>query len=199
MKGQQPSSTTRFLAALLLCVSLGAAPPANQEAPVLPGQGSGDVSPAEWPAPYSYIREGSIPGSTVEAVLAALPFEKIELERTACMGPCPVYTVTFHRDGRADYHGGFHAERRGRFSGKVDPFSYGRLCYLLEATGFFGLAADFTAPWTCSSTTYVRVWRQSSSEPAVIRDYGEFGPITLWALQQSIDSVATRIAWNEVP
>src|SRR5687767_6841874 len=33
---------------------------------------------------------------------ALLPYDEISLERTGCFGECPIFRVTFHRDGRAE-------------------------------------------------------------------------------------------------
>ncbi|QNP53743.1 hypothetical protein H9L05_09480 [Hymenobacter qilianensis] len=36
----------------------------------------------------------------------------IQLERTACMGPCPVDEITVYTDGRMEYKGGENAPGR---------------------------------------------------------------------------------------
>jgi hypothetical protein len=44
----------------------------------------------------------------------------ITLNKSACYGTCPDYTVRFTADGRATYRGGHYAPLHGKFSGLVD-------------------------------------------------------------------------------
>lgn len=44
----------------------------------------------------------------------------ITMQKTACYGTCPAYTVRFMADGRARYSGGSFAPMRGHFSGLID-------------------------------------------------------------------------------
>ena len=171
----------------------------------LPQDKAGEASPqpkpqdakADWPAPYSPLHEGAL--SNVKALLDALPFDRIELERTACFGACPAYKVTFNRDGTARYEGRSDAPRQGNFAGKIEPWNYGRLCYLMEVEGLERMNHDYTAPWTDAPTCYLRVWRSGATEPFTIDDYGTYGPIELWGLQQAIDGVAEKLEWKPVP
>jgi hypothetical protein len=192
-----------MLGAITLLVALGSSTtaPASQ-------QQSGAAAPAVPPAPpddgafparYAYLHEGSIPGGTEDDVRAALPFARIELERTVCFGACPAYTVTLERDGQARYVGQHNASRQGHFVGSVDAFSFGRLCFLLERQGFTALKPDYSAPWTDDSTCYLRVWRDLAEKPITVRDYGDYGPIELWGLQEAVDAVGVRIEWKPDP
>jgi hypothetical protein len=149
-----------------------------------------------WPEQYTFIHENSSGNRSWDEILQSLPFERIELERRGCYGWCPIYTVTLFRDGNARYHGEGFVKNMGDFSGSLDPFSFGRLCYLFERLGFSEFEREYSAPWTCSPTVYLRVWRAGEAEPIVVKDYGEYSPIELWGLQQAVDAVATRIEWK---
>jgi Domain of unknown function (DUF6438) len=143
-----------------------------------------------WPAPYSYIHEGMF-SSAADDPRAALPFDRIELER----GPCPVDTLTFFRDGRAEYLGESDAPRTGRFTATIDPNTYGRLCCALESQGFFELKPAYTAPWTDDSETVLRVWRAGATTPFEVSDYGDYGPINLWSMEQVLRAVDADMKW----
>jgi hypothetical protein len=150
-----------------------------------------------WPEPYAFIHESAgVSIDRYEEALHALPFERIELERTACFGCCPIYTVTLFRDGKARYHGEAFVKNEGDFKGSIHISAFGRLCYLLERLRFFEFEREYNAPWTCSPTVYLRVWRAGEAEPIVVKDYGSYGPIELWALEQAVDAVASRIEWK---
>jgi hypothetical protein len=178
--------------ALMLCVDPETQPCYAQTKAIDMG-----VEISEWPEPYAFIHESAgVSIGRYEEALQALPFERIELERTACFGCCPIYTVSLFRDGKAKYHGEAFVKNEGDFKGSIHISVFGRLCYLLERLHFSELEPEYNAPWTCSPTVYLRVWRAGEAEPTVVKDYGEYGPIDLWGLQQAVDAVANRIEWK---
>jgi hypothetical protein len=155
------------------------------------------VENAAWPEPYTFIHEDAgVSIDRYEEALQALPFERIELERTACFGACPIYTVTLFRNGDARYHGEEFVKNKGDFTGSIHISAFGCLSYILERLNFAEFEPEYSAPWTCSPTVYLRVWRAGEAEPIVVKDYGSYGPIELWALEQAVDAVASRIEWK---
>ena len=46
--------------------------------------------------------------------------DSISLERTACYGTCPVYTLTIYADGKVAYKGENHIEQIGLYSGQLE-------------------------------------------------------------------------------
>jgi hypothetical protein len=104
--------------------------------------------------------------------------------------------VTLFRNGKARYHGEAFVSNMGDFSGRVHISAFGRLCYLFERLRFPEFGREYNAPWTCSPTVYLRVWRAGEAQPIVVKDYGGYGPIELWGLQEAVDAVAGRIEWK---
>ena len=47
----------------------------------------------------------------------------ITLQRTACFGACPVYTVSIYADGTVAYNGERFVEVEGTQTGSIDPAS----------------------------------------------------------------------------
>jgi hypothetical protein len=135
---------------------------------------------------------------TSEDMSRALPFERIELERSPCFGTCPAYTLTLWTNGEARYIGGSHAPRAGHFTGKVDLYKLGKLCELLEEAGFFSFDRKYASSWTCLPTTWLRVWRSIDEDPVVVEDYGGAGPVELWGLHTVIDEIASDMQWEDV-
>jgi hypothetical protein len=180
------------LSALLFCIS--------QEVQVCNAQTKSihpSVENSAWPEPYAFIHESAgVSIGRYGQALHDLPLERIELERTACFGFCPIYTVTLFRNGDARYHGEGFVKNIGDFTGSVHISAFGRLSYLLERLNFAEFEPEYSAPWTCSPTVYLRVWRAGEAEPIVVKDYGSYGPIELWALEQAVDAVASRIEWK---
>jgi len=76
----------------------------------------------------------------------------------------------------------------------VSIFDYGKLCYLLKQLRFDSLAPRYVANWTDSPTFIVTAVAAGTSTR--VSDYSGIGPIELWAIQQTIDSVAQGIRWK---
>jgi len=182
----------------------------------VPRQNSGGPSgvPAEFQFLYQGIRSGQL-----QAVWAALPYESITLERSNCMIPCPAYKVTLHRgspkgQGRDTYEDRFglaelHAavparslddytrlfpEKSGDFAGRVDIWTYGRLCYLLSTSQFANMSDRYASNWTDART--ITVTATASGKTKVVSEYGGVGPSELWGIQQAIDSIAQGVNWT---
>lgn len=150
------------------------------------------------PAPEHYRflfrSDFGVSENDVKRILAGLPYDSISLERTPCFGTCPVYNVTFYRNGHAEYEAVRHLPKLGKFSGEIDPFLYGRLCYLIENSSFDKMEPGYSASWTDDTACIVRV--KTGSKTIEVGDYGNVGPIELWAIQEVIDGFCGRIEWK---
>jgi hypothetical protein len=147
------------------------------------------------PPRYQPFFDGSIDEGAEKAVLQALPYRSITLQRTGCFGPCPVYTVTLRSDLSATLVAEEFLDPQGTFVGEVDLFDYGRLCYLIERIGFSSFKPRYSASWTDAATETVTVTLTDGRQLAV-SDYGGVGPVELWALMEVIDNLRTHIEWT---
>ncbi len=149
---------------------------------------------ADIPEPYCLFIDGHHSSDEIAELLKRLPFDSISLRRTPCYGTCPVYEVVFHRDGRAEYHAKQHLPQLGDFLGKVYPGDYARLCYLIESSGFKAFKPNYRANWTDDTTCIVTITKGSTL--TAVSDYGSVGPIQLWAIQQTLDSIRNGTEWK---
>lgn len=149
---------------------------------------------ADVPEPYRPFIDGHPSSDEIAALLKRLPFDSIALRRTPCYGNCPVYEVTFYRDGRAEYHAQQHLPQIGHFVGEVYPGDYARLCYLIESSGFGTFQPSYRASWTDDATCIVTVTKGASS--TAVSAYGRVGPIQLWAIQQTLDAFKNGTEWK---
>jgi hypothetical protein len=164
------------------------------------GGGTGGSGGATGGNPYAYLREGGIFGGQEPAVWGGLPYTSIRLERHACFGTCPVYSVELTRGsgygaGSAVYTGESDVDKIGSFVGEIDIFSYGQLCQLLDALGFASMDENYAASWTDDSTVVLQATTADGTHR--VEDYGRQGPPALFALQLSIDAITDRIEWTE--
>lgn len=130
----------------------------------------------------------------MEEWFSHLPYESITLERSPCYGTCPVYRVSLHRDGRAEFEAIKYMPTSGKFTSKVEVYEYGRLCYLLDQLHFMSLDPAYEADWTDDATYTITTTGKDRKK--VVKEYGSVGPIELWAMQQAIDSIRQKLEWK---
>jgi hypothetical protein len=104
--------------------------------------------PAEVPPIFRPFYQGFILLDQEPAVRAALPYERISLERSGGMViPAGWFRVTLARNGDAELWAdkGSPFDRIGDYVGRVDIFSFGKLCHLIHSIGFEQLSARYDA------------------------------------------------------
>lgn len=68
---------------------------------------------------------------------------KISLQRTACFGVCPAYSVSIYPDGLVEFHGERFVASVGDFSHSVNPANFDRLVQFAREIDFFSFAAEY--------------------------------------------------------
>jgi uncharacterized protein DUF6438/ankyrin repeat protein len=116
----------------------------------------------------------------------AEPIE-ITIERTACFGTCPEYTITLKGDGTVTYNGRQHVRVTGDRTWTIDPAAVRALAREMEAAGYFALQDEYTSRMTDHPTT--RTSLTIGTRTKKISDYIS-GPQTLKDLEQRIDEVS---------
>lgn len=120
---------------------------------------------------------------------------EIGLERTACNGTCPIYTVVFKSDGSFRFVGEENVTRKGKLSGRISPDQFHRLAEYLIESGYMNMEANYDLPMIADfPSTYTMA--VVGEKRKLVRNYGDLGPVKLWALQQSIDSLLTGAEWD---
>jgi len=122
---------------------------------------------------------------------------EIGLERTACFGTCPVYTVVLRSDGTFRYTGEDNVTRKGNRTGKISEWSYNQLAEYLLESGYMEMESNYEIPVADLSATYTTA--TVNGKRKIIRNLGDVGPSKLWALQRAIDGVLTEAEWDGEP
>ncbi len=68
-----------------------------------------------------------------------IAFRSIQLNRTGCLGSCPVYSVTVEADGSVRFVGDEYVAQLGTHESKVAPEAVARLQSELKKAAFFSL------------------------------------------------------------
>lgn len=125
---------------------------------------------------------------------AEQPIE-ITLERTACFGSCPVYTVTIDGDGAVTYDGRQFVRVSGRKTARITRDTVRALAAEFARIDFFALKDEYTAMVSDLPTVYVTL-RQGDRTKRV-KDY--FGaPPALRNLERHIDEAAGVRQWVRI-
>jgi membrane dipeptidase len=111
----------------------------------------------------------------------------ISLERTACFGFCPVYSVTLRDDGSVTYSGKEHVKVTGNQTWKIDPGAVRALAQEMQDAGFFELQDQYRAMVTDHPTVFTSL--TAGGRTKRVMNYVA-GPPKLKDLEEKIDRVA---------
>jgi hypothetical protein len=124
----------------------------------------------------------------------------ITLERTACYGFCPVYTVTIHGDGRVEYSGERYIDIPGSQKARIQPENLQGLLKTIDRIHFFALQEKYFEGCTDQPTAIISLHLDGKSKQ-VSNYYGgcerqTSGPqVDLASLADEIDALAGTRHW----
>lgn len=116
----------------------------------------------------------------------------IVLERTGCLGSCPIYVLRMERSRRAKYEGRAFVARIGHFDGEV--YGFDQLAYF-AAERLLDLKDAYERPITCQSTTILTVEYEGGIKR--ISDYADSAPIDFLIFCSAVEGVASYIEWRQ--
>ena len=148
------------------------------------------------PTLQSYFESGELKWlDNTKSIEALLPYDSISLERGPCFGPCPVYTVTFYRDGHAVLvTDPLLPDHRKRYTGRIWPEGYARLTQLVTSEKIGAPKGNYAGQWTDDSRSIVRATSDGKTWEA--SDYGEVSPPELWVLIEILHVVREQVEWS---
>ena len=140
---------------------------------------------------------GKQPSASEDRPNGAWGISEIAIERGPCMGPSPAYIYKADSNGVVRYHGEANVTPLGDRTGRVPPHEFNRLAQFIRSAKYMGLANNYAEAATCQGTVYTRV--NLNGQTKLIRNYGDAGPASLWAVEQLIDSLMRETSWDDVP
>ncbi len=141
------------------------------------------------------------PVSTSDAIIVpSLPNHNTEpvitLERTACLGSCPVYSLVIFEDGTVYYEGPRYVAVTGDIESKIPEADVVALLEKSEEIGYFSLQDSYSAGVTDLPTTITSVTIGNLTKK-IIDNYG--APEKLREFEQLIDALANTAQWVDCP
>ncbi|RYG66071.1 hypothetical protein EON77_17820 [bacterium] len=137
-------------------------------------------------------------GVATGAAFAPEPtLKEITLQRTACFGTCPVYTLTLRADGTAIYRGEAHVERKGAYRGTFWGRDLVRLRDVLTRVNAAKWKPDYALGVTDQASQILTIVTEKGRK--TVREYGSSGPADLWTVQTLVDGIGSRVRdWKPV-
>ena len=113
----------------------------------------------------------------------------VSLQRGACLGPCPAYTVEIHGDGTVIFTGQNTAVR-GEVRYTIDPADVAGLIAFIDARNFGALQDRYAVTWT--DQIWIKTCVTTSQTRKCVEDYaGERAgmPKSVTEIENEIDRV----------
>ncbi len=121
----------------------------------------------------------------------------ITLERTACFGACPVYTVSIYADGSVEYNGERFVVVEGAQTGTIDPAAVDQLVAGFVAAGYFDWNDAYTDMHVSDLPTITTSVTRDGETKQITRYAGDnSAPVALAYLENWIDAVAKTQQWT---
>jgi hypothetical protein len=124
----------------------------------------------------------------------------MSLERTACFGMCPVYSVAVFEDGTAVYLGIRHVDVPGVRTTTVDPSQVEFLAMQTADFGYFNWADEYTnMPITDQTYVITSLTWEDQSKTITRYDGDPNAPIGLVRFEDRIDELVNSAQWVGTP
>jgi hypothetical protein len=118
------------------------------------------------------------------------------LERTACYGTCPIYTVTVHTDGTVEYQGKRFVKVMGPQVAKLSPDQVKALREAFAQAKYFELKGTFDCLQMTDLPWAITRYREAGKERSIRHYFGCRGaPEALKTLERRIDEIVGTERW----
>ncbi len=123
----------------------------------------------------------------------------ITLERTACFGACPVYTVNIFEDGTVVYNGQDFVTVTGEQTSQIEPETVQDMIKAFESAGYFDWNTEYKTQ-KVTDLPYVTTSVTHNGETHRIEHYlgDDSAPLALSFLEQFIDAMTNSALWTGV-
>lgn len=123
----------------------------------------------------------------------------ITLERTACFGTCPIYTVTILEDGTVLYNGERFVDVTGEQTGQIDPEVIAQMVEAFADAGYFEWDEAYdTMTITDLPSVITSVTRDGETHRITRYGGDESAPLALAFLEVWVDEMAQTAMWTGV-
>jgi len=122
----------------------------------------------------------------------------ITLERTACFGTCPVYTISILEDGTVLYNGENFVEVTGEQTSEIPPEMVAMMVEAFADAGYFEWDEAYDTQTVSDLPTVITSVTRSDETHRIVRYLGDTAPIALPYLELWIDEMTNSSLWTGV-
>lgn len=121
----------------------------------------------------------------------------IKMQRSACFGRCPVYSLTVHRDGTVIFFGEAYTLVKGTQRNKMSDTALEKLKLLLSTSVFADLSVDCCACFTVTDNPTTTLEISDGTRTTKIEHYHgcKDAPKALSDLEDKIDEITEAVQW----
>jgi Domain of unknown function (DUF6438) len=136
------------------------------------------------------------PAENVAPAPPPAPAVVVTLERQACYGRCPIYTITIHGDGRVDYHGEHFVKVHGDNHAQLTQAQLADLDRAFAKADYFALADEYAGYDVTDMPTSITSYTHDGRTKTIKHYHGDQkAPQALYDLEAAIDQIAGTDRW----
>ena len=121
----------------------------------------------------------------------------ITLQRTACFGTCPIYTITIYGDGRIIYNGDDFVEATGEQTAQISPEQVQELVEFMTNGGYQTLQDEYTNFNVTDMPSAITSLTMNGETKRIEHYFGdESAPLILHQIENRIDLLANSSQWT---
>ena len=119
------------------------------------------------------------------------------IERTACYGRCPIYTVSVYRDGKVEYVGKEYVKKKGKVASSITAAQVNAIDKLFTDAHYVKLANAYTSYDVTDNPSANTTYRPlGAATKKVAHYYGDsHAPDALTTLEEDFDKLLTIDRW----
>ncbi len=125
------------------------------------------------------------------------PNPVITLERTACFGTCPMYSLSIFEDGKVVYNGEKFVTIEGEQTGEIAPETVTAMVDAFESAGYFGWNEAYDTMTVTDMPSAITSVTRDGETHRINHYWGDSSaPLALSFLEQWIDDMTSSSLWT---
>lgn len=119
------------------------------------------------------------------------------LQRTACFGRCPIYTLSVYESGYVEYLGEKWVDKEGRYAARVDQSKLERLMVMAKEVNFFQLDHQYDSKYVTDLPSTITTIKGKNEFQIVVSRYE--APENLNQFNRNFDDLFQDLNWQKIP
>lgn len=116
------------------------------------------------------------------------------IERTPCLGKCPIYSMTIYKSGYAIYNGKNFVEEKGIFEGYISPKIRKEIKRIAKEIQYFEMKSIYTDTLIMDlPTTYTQLHFEGQNKKIIAKAHV---PTPLLHFQKYLDGIVQKTVWE---